>query len=718
MADPVVDRVAVQINADLTKFAQQLQTGIDAQLMKTQRAATQVVQSIERDFSSLASSIRRTMQEGSSSATSSLHNMQDSARSTGSSIGSDFRRAAEQSNGDFRSMSHQFQETAQSIDSQAQRMGQSIKRGSQEGSNGISELLKGGGSGGIMGLLGAIPGVGIAAGFMGGILASKFQMISSLVSNAISMATNAVKSFIQLGIETSVNWEQSQLKFQALTGSVKEGTAIFEELKQFAALTPFELSDILPAATRFVAFAKGVNMTNAQLKDYLTITGGIASLLGENGGNYTIQQLSMVFGQIASKGKLAYEEVMQISEALPGFSGVAVIAAHYGITTAEAQQKLSAGSINAADGVAILLDGMRKFPGVANAMQTQSKTLGGLWSTMKDTMAQTAATFVAPFIPTIKKAIDWLSTTGVTTFQKAIADIKGYLKEVGADVPGLAASFAKFDFKEIKKDVKEWVQLFIDHKAEIKDMIDGMVIGIQMLISAILVGSDVTRGFMSITLDSFRLMVFAAQYFVDVFLNGLSMILNTAVAAFGWVPGLGDKLRTAQQNVANLHTQASELFGALRSGAAIHIDTWGALNAIAGVRAAVGNLRNDIGAGMALTYSSYYYSTFGGHASGGVESPGGAPFWVGEKGPELMQYDRNGLLKILSSQKSNAYVTQMANGGDGASLNIGAVNVTVSIPHTGSDIDPYAAGQQVGNGIVDTLSASDLYRRPRPALAI
>lgn len=698
MTGPVVDRAAVQIVAELSQFSRQMQNGVDRQLRQTQQVATQTVDSIERGFSTMAREINRNMTQTVDVTLIASRNMTSSMNAAASRITSAMTNSTLQ-------IDRRFDELMNHLRTQASQMGQSMQSAANQGNQGISSLIGGGGGGGgIMGLISSIPGVGVAVGFMSGIFGAKFAQMTGMVSNFISKIEQYGQEFIRLGITTSVNWEQQTLKFKALTGSVEEGNKIFAELKEFAAFTPFELSDILPAAVRFISFAKTVGMTNAQLKDYLTITGGIASLLGENGGNYTIQQLSMVFGQIASKGKLAYEEVMQISEALPGFSGVAVIAAHYGISTAKAQDMLSKGAINAKDGVAILLEGMRKFPGVATAMEEQSRTLGGQWSTLKDTLAAEAEKFVAPFIPSIKKGIDWLSTVAFPKIDEWIQKIKDYLKDVGADVPGLVAHFAKLDLKELVTDAKNFVNILVEHKAEIKEIIDLIIIGVQMMIQSFLIASDVFQNLTSVFLDSFQNMMALTQIFVTQFLVALDMILDSAVAAFGWVPGLGDKLRAAQQAVRNLQGQAKDLFNDLRTGAPITITTAGALEAIARVKAAVGDLRRNVGAGMALTYSQYYYS--GGHAAGGIEMPGGAPFWVGEEGPELMRYRTNGLLEIMSSQKSQAYVSQIAKGGDGASI-YAPISITVN---ASPGMNEAMLAEKVGDEVKKALSGDSLTR--------
>ena len=167
--------------------------------------------------------------------------------------------------------------------------------------------------------------------------------------------------------------------------------------------TPFEFPEVAAAAQKFLAFNDAIGMSDAQLKPFLTTLGDITSVTGS--GAEGLSRVTLALGQIASRGKLSLEEINQISEALPGFSGVAAIAAATGKTTAETMDAISAGSIDATTGVAALLQGMQQFPGAAGAMVKQSQTLLGVFSTFKDTLSQTLVAAFEPVIPAIKDSL-------------------------------------------------------------------------------------------------------------------------------------------------------------------------------------------------------------------------------------------------------------------------------------------------------------------------
>ncbi len=205
------------------------------------------------------------------------------------------------------------------------------------------------------------------------------------------------------GLAAAASLEQSQIQFNSLLGSAKEGTKVFKDLQKFAAATPFEFTDLTGAAARFLAFNQAVGMTDAQLIPFLTTLGNIASVT--SAGAFGMDRVSLALGQIASKGKVSLEEVNQVNEALVGFNGVAAIASATGMTSAEAMSAISAGGIDATTGVKALLKGMQDFQGAAGAMEAQSQTLLGVFSTFKDTLNQSLAGAFSPVVPALKASL-------------------------------------------------------------------------------------------------------------------------------------------------------------------------------------------------------------------------------------------------------------------------------------------------------------------------
>lgn len=240
-----------------------------------------------------------------------------------------------------------------------------------------------------------------ALGGIGGVLKS----IGWAAAGAAAVA--GLGMIAATGLKAAASLEQTQIAFNSLVGSAEQGKIVLDGLKEFAAATPFELTDLTGTAQRFLAFNDAVGMADDQLLPFLTTLGDVASVT--SAGAFGMERVTLALGQIASRGKVSLEEINQISEALPGFSGVAAIAAAQGMSTAEALDAISAGEVSATEGIAALLEGMQQFPGAAGAMQAQSETLLGVFSTFQDTLSQALAGAFEPVIPSLKAALGELT---------------------------------------------------------------------------------------------------------------------------------------------------------------------------------------------------------------------------------------------------------------------------------------------------------------------
>lgn len=315
----------------------------------------------------LKADIDQSMRALQSQVEAAFRQIERGASTAGADVGRDFARGGEQAEGALREVSRTAKVEFAEVEASASRAsaGISAKLG------GALALVK-------TSLIGL--GVGVVAGL-----------------GALTV----------MGLKSAASMEQTQVAFDSLLGSAEEGKKVFDSLKTFAAVTPFELTDITPLAQKFLAFSGAVGLSKDQLQDFLTTAGNVVSVTG--GGAQALDSIGLAFSHISSGGKVSLEDINILSDALPGFSGVAAIAAAQGISTGDAMAAISAGSIDATTGVAALLAGMNKFPGAAGAMEKQSQTLLGVFSTFKDTIGQALTDAFQPAIPAIKDSLGELT---------------------------------------------------------------------------------------------------------------------------------------------------------------------------------------------------------------------------------------------------------------------------------------------------------------------
>lgn len=210
-------------------------------------------------------------------------------------------------------------------------------------------------------------------GGTGGRIASPFGGMATGITALIS-AVGAYKTFSS-ALKLSSDAEQASIAFETMLGSADKSRKFLESLADFANKTPFELPQLRDSAKKMLAFG----FSAEQVLPTLTAVGNAASGLGLGGDG--IDRITLALGQMRAKSKVSGDEMLQLTEA--GIPAWEILAKKMNTTTAAVMKMSEKGVIPADKAINALVEGMNaKFP---NMMEKQSKTLAGLWSTMKDT---------------------------------------------------------------------------------------------------------------------------------------------------------------------------------------------------------------------------------------------------------------------------------------------------------------------------------------------
>lgn len=251
------------------------------------------------------------------------------------------------------------------------------------------------------------------------------------------VAGTALVGIAGFGLKSAASLEQTRTAFTSLLGSSKAANDQLAALQKFAASTPFEQQDVFNYAQQFFAMSQSIGMAKGQVIPFLTAVGNIGAVTGASSQN--IQSAITAIAQMGSAGKITSGDIRQLSDNLPGFNGVAAIAAATGKTSAQVMDEISSGSLDAKTGVAALVKGMQQFPGAAGAMQKQSQTLNGLWSTFTDNIKINLTNSLTQSIPIVKQALGQI--TGIVgTATKQLAPVLAQL--IGALAPALGPLIA------------------------------------------------------------------------------------------------------------------------------------------------------------------------------------------------------------------------------------------------------------------------------------
>ena len=188
-------------------------------------------------------------------------------------------------------------------------------------------------------------------------------------------ATAAAGTF---ALKTASAAETTEISFTTMLGSEEAALSMMEELADFAAHTPFELSGLQTATRQLLAYG----FTAEDVIPMLTAVGDATAALGT--GQAGIESVTRALGQMQTRGKVSAEEMLQLTEA--GIPAWEYLARAIGTDTAGAMEAVSKGAVSASEGIDAIVSGMENdFGGM---MEEQSKTVEGLFSNLSDAIEQ------------------------------------------------------------------------------------------------------------------------------------------------------------------------------------------------------------------------------------------------------------------------------------------------------------------------------------------
>lgn len=172
--------------------------------------------------------------------------------------------------------------------------------------------------------------------------------------------------------------ESQQIAFKVMTGSQKEGNALYNNIVKMADVTPYESQDLARSGKTMLNY--GVNKKD--IMPDLHLLGDVAAAADDP--KQSLQELSLAFGQVTAKGHLAGQEALQLVNA--GFNPLQEISTITGKSMNDLDKAMSKGAITT-DMVKLAFQHATGPSGkFHNMMKEQSETLGGKWSTFMDSV--------------------------------------------------------------------------------------------------------------------------------------------------------------------------------------------------------------------------------------------------------------------------------------------------------------------------------------------
>ena len=237
---------------------------------------------------------------------------------------------------------------------------------------------------------------------------------------AAAFSVDAILNFTKTAVEAFARLESAQVTFQTLVGNAELADKIFAELKEFSIRTPFQAEDVQASAKTLIQFG----ISTSEVVETVKILGDVSAGTGKN-----IQELSVIFGQIASTGKLTGQDLLQLINA--GFNPLQVISEKTGQSISKLKSEMEKGNITfeqVKDAFKTATSEGGKFFDLTNKL---ADTTAGQLSTLQDESDQLAASIgqkLAPAFLRVKK--DFLEFVNALLTSKADEQVQKTQKRI------------------------------------------------------------------------------------------------------------------------------------------------------------------------------------------------------------------------------------------------------------------------------------------------
>ena len=207
---------------------------------------------------------------------------------------------------------------------------------------------------------------------------TKSQLLASAISTLSTAALSGAKQFVSMGIEYNAQIESYRVGLTNMLGDAEAANSAMQAIQEDAARTPFSVDSLTQANQLLISAGENAEYSRKvimALGDAVSATGG---------GNTELSRMAANLQQIANVGKASAIDVKQFAYA--GINVYQVLADYTGKSVQEVQSMTISYDLLSEALIAASEEGGRYY----NAMDTQSQTMNGRVSTLKDNVSQLA----------------------------------------------------------------------------------------------------------------------------------------------------------------------------------------------------------------------------------------------------------------------------------------------------------------------------------------
>lgn len=252
---------------------------------------------------------------------------------------------------------------------------------------------------------------------------------------ALGLASTALVALGKVGFEYNQQMETYTTNFEVMLGDAEKAARQVEQLKDLAAATPFEMTDLASATQTLLAF----NVNARDTTDVLRRLGDISL-----GDSQKLASLTRAFGKMNAAQKVTLEDINIMIDA--GFNPLLGVAEEMGVSMEEVYDKISKGEI-AFEQITKAIDKATSSGGqFYKGMEKASKTTKGLISTLADNAKALVGEVFTPVSESLKNTVLPAAIEAIASLASAFESegVEGLVDRFGQLLGGLLKKGIEF----------------------------------------------------------------------------------------------------------------------------------------------------------------------------------------------------------------------------------------------------------------------------------
>lgn len=250
-------------------------------------------------------------------------------------------------------------------------------------------------------------------------------------------------------IKSAASFEQTRIGLENMLGSAEDAKSLLSDVSKFAAETPFEFPELAGATKQLVAFG----FTGKDAFDTMKQLGDVSAAIGA-----PIQDLSYLMGTLRTQGRAFTVDIRQFAQrGVPIYEYLAKVLNTNEQAIAGMIEEGKVGFPEVQKAFKLMTSEGGKFHG---AMEKQSKSLSGLWSTLSDNIGQAGREILGinQMGDVAEGSIFDMLRDGasglIEVMPQVVESIKGFMKSVG-EAAGQVGEYLGPKLKELFDAINE-----------------------------------------------------------------------------------------------------------------------------------------------------------------------------------------------------------------------------------------------------------------------